>query len=34
MNREHRQFRAGVAGDLRDAELIVLGTLQKAVAEW
>lgn len=33
-NREHRQFRVGVAGDVRDAELNVLVTLQKTVVEW
>jgi len=32
-DREHRQFRAGVASDVREAELNVLRTLQKTVIE-
>jgi len=33
-NRQHLQFRAGVAQDVREAELIVLNTLQKTANEW
>ena len=34
MNSQHRQFRAGVARDVRDAELAVLSTLTKTANEW
>lgn len=33
-SREHRQYRAGVANDVREAELLVLRTLQKTAIEW
>lgn len=33
-NMQHQQFRAGVAHDVREAEFMVLRTLQKTASEW